>query len=184
MSDLRETVRTASDWLDKFSMEFDRINGKVAVAFLLYKKRVEDQLSESSAGHYGAAFKHEEALEELVLLADEGTAALRQALIAIEKAIPSIAVESETHSMTDPDVRQQVLALTGGKCAYCAIDLKDGGGSADQFCIEHVVPASKGGPNHIANYVPSCRSCNNSKGDRHVLYFLQNSWVLKQRAPS
>lgn len=32
--------------------------------------------------------------------------------------------------------------------------------------IDHVVPVSLGGPNHIDNYVLCCRSCNTRKGNR------------------
>lgn len=81
--------------------------------------------------------------------------------------------KTETHSLSDPAVRQQVLAMTGGHCAYCDVQLVNGGGDGDQFCVEHVVPASKGGPNHVVNYVPSCRSCNNSKSNLHVLEFIR-----------
>lgn len=82
---------------------------------------------------------------------------------------------SEEHSLSDPTVRQYVWDLTGGLCSYCGITLVMSGGGGDQFCIEHVVPASKGGPNNIVNYVPSCRGCNNSKGDGHVLKFIKNN---------
>lgn len=91
---------------------------------------------------------------------------------------------SDEHQLHDPAVRKQVFNLTGGKCAYCDTQLVESGGEQDQFCIEHVVPSSMGGPNHLVNYVPSCRSCNNSKGDRHVLYFIRNSFVLRDRKPA
>jgi len=68
--------------------------------------------------------------------------------------------------------------------ALCDTQLVESGGEQDQFCIEHVVPSSMGGPHHLVNYVPSCRSCNNSKGDRHVLYFIRNSFVLRDRKPA
>lgn len=75
--------------------------------------------------------------------------------------------------LSDPDVRRKVFDLTNGTCAYCATELVWSGGASDQFCIEHVVPASKGGPDRIENYVPSCSSCNNSKKDGHVLVLIQ-----------
>jgi 5-methylcytosine-specific restriction endonuclease McrA len=86
--------------------------------------------------------------------------------------------EKNLDQINDPTLRAQVWGLTGGKCAYCKIDLApdgQGNGETHTFCVEHVVPVSYGGPNNIRNYVPSCKSCNNSKGDRHVLTFIQNN---------
>jgi hypothetical protein len=81
---------------------------------------------------------------------------------------PEAAVE---HKQSDPEVRRQVLALTDGACAYCGTAVQDG----DGFCIEHVVPVASGGPHNLANYVPACKSCNSSKGDRHVLLFIRRN---------
>lgn len=85
----------------------------------------------------------------------------------------SAAPPIETHSKSDPAVRQAVLNLTNGLCAYCDVDLVDGGQAANSFVVEHVVPASKGGPDHLSNYVPACCSCNTSKRDGHVLEFIK-----------
>lgn len=90
----------------------------------------------------------------------------------------------EDHHLTDPEVRRQVLAMTSGKCTYCEIPVSDApvpGVSVKMF-VEHVVPASKGGPNNIANYVPSCGSCNSAKGDRHVLHFVRKVQPYRERA--
>jgi hypothetical protein len=84
----------------------------------------------------------------------------------------------QEHPINDPTVRAQVWGLTGGKCAYCQIALAPdgcGNGETHTYCVEHVVPVSYGGPNNIRNYVPSCRSCNNSKSDKHVLTFIRNN---------
>ena len=32
--------------------------------------------------------------------------------------------------------------------------------------VDHVVPSSKGGPDHLSNYQPLCSPCNTSKGNR------------------
>lgn len=50
-----------------------------------------------------------------------------------------------------------------GFCSYC--------GSPAQS-RDHVVPRAKGGLNDIRNYVPACRSCNQSKADKPLLIFL------------
>lgn len=82
----------------------------------------------------------------------------------------------ETHNQADPAVREAVLNLTGGRCAYCDAEIRSGSYDSDsQFCVEHVVPKSCGGPDHLNNYVPACKSCNNSKGGGHVLTFIKRN---------
>lgn len=85
------------------------------------------------------------------------------------------------HPLNDKEVRQKVWDLTGGRCTYCDCQLENGGTVGASFVIEHVVPRSCGGPDNIANYVPACASCNNSKGDRHVLQFIQTK--MDRRRP-
>jgi len=86
------------------------------------------------------------------------------------------ALPFKTHPISDPTVRDAVWSLTQGKCAYCDVEIKRDGQAemkGGTFCVEHVVPASSGGPDNLANYVPACMSCNSSKGDRHVLMLLR-----------
>lgn len=54
-------------------------------------------------------------------------------------------------------------------CAYCA---KPG-----ELSRDHVVPRSRGGPDHAGNIVMACRLCNSAKGDR-----LASEW-LGERCP-
>lgn len=88
----------------------------------------------------------------------------------------------EEHALSDAEVRRQVLAMTDGRCTYCATIVSDTpvDGQSVKLFVEHVVPASKGGPNHLVNYVPSCGSCNSAKGDRHVLHFVRNVQPRRQ----
>lgn len=87
------------------------------------------------------------------------------------------------HALNDPAVRQQVHAMTGGKCTYCGTAVSDTPeqGVSVQLFVEHVVPSSKGGPNNLVNYVPACGSCNSAKGDRHVLHFVRNVQPLREK---
>lgn len=67
----------------------------------------------------------------------------------------------------------------GWMCAYCyrplvpVVRRAEQWGECDQIirdktaaCIDHVVPVSRGGPDHIDNYVLACRECNSRKRDR------------------
>lgn len=100
--------------------------------------------------------------------------ALRRALMETVNAARQTVCAAQNHSLGDPEVRRQVLAMTDGKCTYCACAVSDEPveGQSVKLFVEHVVPSSKGGPNNLVNYVPSCGSCNSAKGDRHVLHFV------------
>lgn len=78
------------------------------------------------------------------------------------------------HNRADPRIRSAVLNMTGGKCAYCDQPISERGedGKA-KFEVEHVVPRSAGGPDHISNYVPACSTCNGQKAAGHVLEFIR-----------
>ena len=52
------------------------------------------------------------------------------------------------------------FAQYGNKCAHC--------GSAEHITVDHIVPISRGGTNHIDNIQPLCKSCNSRKGARYV----------------
>jgi 5-methylcytosine-specific restriction protein A len=54
----------------------------------------------------------------------------------------------------------RVLRLCGYKCSYCGVS-----GSEAELEIDHIIPISKGGSNHLANLTTACRSCNQSKSD-------------------
>lgn len=87
----------------------------------------------------------------------------------------------EVHSVKDITTRIEVWKMTDGHCAYCGceVDDPDIGYEIDSpeermpMHIEHVVPASRGGPDNLSNYVPSCQKCNSTKSDGHVLEFIR-----------
>lgn len=71
---------------------------------------------------------------------------------------------------TDPKIRAAVLKKTGGTCYLC--HRKYGTAQQEMYApnvyfsqlqIDHIVPFSKGGPNHIGNYMPACSRCNRLK---------------------
>ena len=156
-----------------------------ALALANTPARLHEKLEASPQRIWNALMELEEHFEAIIRERKRHNDEFHQAVGAIEAKFAEdlrAKQQREEHQLTDPAVRKQVFNLTGGKCAYCDTQLVESGGEQDQFCIEHVVPSSMGGPNHLVNYVPSCRSCNNSKGDRHVLYFIRNSFVLRNRA--
>jgi 5-methylcytosine-specific restriction endonuclease McrA len=58
--------------------------------------------------------------------------------------------------------------MTDGKCVYCDVPL-----AQDNFEVDHFVPKSSDGPDHINNFVPSCQSCNMTKRDKHPVQFIR-----------
>ena len=54
-----------------------------------------------------------------------------------------------------------ILEQYDHRCAYCGKPL-----TPEELTVEHVVPISRGGAKTAENVVPSCRSCNSSKGFR------------------
>jgi hypothetical protein len=53
-------------------------------------------------------------------------------------------------------LRNEVLTRDCYKCVYCK--------STDNLSIDHIIPVSQGGNNHISNLQTLCRSCNSMKG--------------------
>lgn len=49
-----------------------------------------------------------------------------------------------------------------GKCLRCGLE--------EDLTIDHVIPLSMGGTNHISNIQPLCKFCNCMKGARHIDY--------------
>lgn len=50
------------------------------------------------------------------------------------------------------------LSILGNACQHC--------GTTEQITIDHIIPITKGGTNHIDNLQPLCRSCNCKKGTK------------------
>lgn len=85
----------------------------------------------------------------------------------------------EKHSISDRVVRVEVWKKTNGKCAYCSTGLrhpyedeKAEAVTKPVMHVDHVMPRSRGGPDHILNYAPSCPPCNMSKSEKDVTAFI------------
>ena len=53
------------------------------------------------------------------------------------------------------------------KCSYC--------GSKENLTLDHIIPRSKGGADHLTNVLCACEPCNKSKA-----HFDWEQWYLKQ----
>lgn len=56
------------------------------------------------------------------------------------------------------------FAYFGNRCVYCL--------KPDKLTIDHKIPLSRGGSNQLANIVPACRFCNNSKNSKTAKEFI------------
>ena len=54
---------------------------------------------------------------------------------------------------------EKIKVAFGDKCAYC--------GCEASLCQEHFIPVSRGGAYVYENILPSCKSCNHKKKDKH-----------------
>lgn len=62
-------------------------------------------------------------------------------------------------------IKRQIRALYGDMCLKCKKLM------TFKHCkIDHVIPKSKGGPNHLLNFQPLCYRCNTAKADTTVDY--------------
>jgi hypothetical protein len=73
----------------------------------------------------------------------------------------------QTHDTGSRATRQAMFNMSN-RCLACDKDLDPfaAAGAPDGMHIDHVVPSSKGGADHLSNYQPLCTSCNTSKGNR------------------
>lgn len=62
-----------------------------------------------------------------------------------------------------PAVRRRVAARAKNRCEYCRCPELF---STSSFCIEHIVPSSRGGGPETGNLAFACTGCNAHKSDR------------------
>ena len=62
-----------------------------------------------------------------------------------------------------PAVRRRIAARAGHRCEYCCCPEQF---STSSFCIEHIIPSSRGGGSQPVNLAFACAGCNAHKSDR------------------
>lgn len=116
---------------------------------------------------------------------NEQAADLRASKGAVEAErakVADLTLRVKEHALHNPAIREQVWAITDGRCFYCDVELIRERVASDPsrtFCIDHIVPKSNGGPDHTSNYVPACQRCNSSKSSKSFVEF--TSWLRQQR---
>jgi len=63
--------------------------------------------------------------------------------------------------------RQHIKDSWDNRCAYC--------GSKEELTIDHIIPQTRGGNNHITNVLCCCKKCNGSKS-----HYEWNDWYNRQ----
>jgi RHS repeat-associated protein len=76
-----------------------------------------------------------------------------------------------------PKEREQVKEMYQNErgqiqCSYCGDVTQPGRGQKNSLNMDHVEPHARGGRTTIDNTVPSCSSCNSSKGTQGLLEFI------------
>ncbi len=54
------------------------------------------------------------------------------------------------------------------KCFYCGIECAMSFHGKKRITVDHKIPKSKGGGNHMDNLVTCCHECNSKKADKSV----------------
>ncbi len=86
--------------------------------------------------------------------------------------LSTIRNRSKKRTLIPSSQRDAVLAKTSGRCAYCWVKLTTKSGLPHSFHADHVLPVNSGGPDDIANLIPSCAKCNGAKSAKSLASFL------------
>lgn len=71
--------------------------------------------------------------------------------------------------------RAAVWSKTNGRCVYCGVALVMTRGLPNSFEADHVLAATRGGSDDIANLVPSCLGCNAKKRTATFMEFIERN---------
>lgn len=85
-------------------------------------------------------------------------------------------VEYQQGELQGYEIREYLLEKWSRKCAYC-------GKTGIPLEIEHIVPKSRGGSNHVSNLTIACHDCNQAKGNQTAGEFGHLSIQAKAKKP-
>ena len=90
-----------------------------------------------------------------------------------------------THSTTARETRSAMFAMSSS-CLKCNKPFDPFAASAapDSMHVDHVIPSSKGGVDHLSNYQPLCTRCNTSKGNRSNADYRTDAMRAKYPKPA
>lgn len=124
-----------------------------------------------------------------IAAAYESVIAVQNCMGAVQKAVAAVVEQQKSdgrlivHDPADPAVRKAVWDMTDGECVFCHVQMTANimlPHAPTQFHVDHIVPKAHGGPDHLANYAPTCRSCNIKKGAQpFAQFFLKHQAHLK-----
>ncbi len=81
-------------------------------------------------------------------------------------------IKGSSGRVTSRDV-ESILRMQKYKCAVCRIDLRESGHHMD-----HIMPIALGGDNSVMNLQATCPQCNQSKGAKNPVDFMQSRGFL------
>lgn len=70
---------------------------------------------------------------------------------------------SKRRKSVDRKRRIEIFVRDNGRCVYCGLQV-----SLATMTLDHVLPASRGGPGAKWNLVTSCQPCNQQKADKNL----------------
>lgn len=99
------------------------------------------------------------------------------AFLAYKAGTPWRAIDAIVRSKKTRREYEALVARDGNGCMYCAAPL-----SIDSATIEHVVPVTSGGPNHLANKALACEPCNRKAGNLSAREKLEMAIRIRSRS--
>lgn len=92
----------------------------------------------------------------------------------LEKITPLVT----PRELLSAEQRHEIWCKNAGHCVYCDTELAEPDIGQESplegsvFHVDHLVAKSSYGPDHMANYVPSCEPCNIRKGAKDPVKFI------------
>lgn len=164
-----------------------RLAGKTQLRFSIRRLALDAHLSHNSARHAVRRLLAKGALRLIertpavghaveVRLPNEALSAFSEGSPAMGPARRSRATGlEEMNFMNGKSRRETIHARDRGLCFYCLSRL-----TPTARCLDHVLPAARGGSNSYRNLVSCCVECNTRKGETAAEDFLRSLYRLRR----